>query len=63
MELLPSIIVISFKRLRDEGLYTFKGMVEYCVKDNGEEHFEFVHHNVSANDTNKGKWSMESLGR
>lgn len=43
MEVPPPVMVVSFKRLRDEGL------VEYCMKDNGEEHFEFVHHNVLAN--------------
>ena len=31
--------VVSCKRLRDEGLRTFSGMVGYCTKDNREEHF------------------------
>jgi hypothetical protein len=39
----------------DEGLHTFKGMLGYCVKGNGEDHFEFVHHIASANDMNEGK--------
>lgn len=30
-------------------------MVGYCTKDNGEEHFEFVHHNVSADDVDEDK--------
>ena len=38
--------VVSCKRLRDEGLHTFLGIVEYYMTDNGEKHFEFVHHNV-----------------
>ena len=25
-----------YKKLRDEGLHTFKGMMGYCMKDNGE---------------------------
>lgn len=37
--------VVSCKDLRDESLHTFKGMVGYCMKDNGEEHFDFIHHN------------------
>ena len=27
-------------------LNTFLGIVGCCVKDNGEDHLEFVHHNV-----------------
>lgn len=49
MEVPPPVMVVSFKRLRDEGLHIFEGMVEYCTKDNKEEYFEFVHHNVLAN--------------
>ena len=41
--------VVFCKRFRDEGLQMFMGMAWYCVKANGEEHFEFVHHNVFAN--------------
>ena len=35
-----------------KGLHTFKGMIGYCMKNNGNKHFEFVHHNVSADDMN-----------
>lgn len=38
--------MVSCKRFRDEGLYTFLGMVGY---------FEFVHNNVSVEDMNDGK--------
>lgn len=31
-------------------------MIGCCMKDNGEEHFEFVHHKVSTNDMNEGKF-------
>jgi hypothetical protein len=41
----PMSHVVSCKDLRDESLHKFKGMVGYCMKDNGEEHFEFIHHN------------------
>ena len=40
--------VVSCKRLRDEGLHTCLGVVGYCMKDDEEEHVEFVHHNASA---------------
>ena len=50
--------MVSCKKLRDEGLQTFKGMIGYCMKDSGEEHFKFVHHKVLAEDMNAAKWSM-----
>ena len=46
---------LSCKRLRDGGLHTFLGMVGYCMKDKGEEHFEFVHRTISMEDMNEGK--------
>lgn len=46
--------VMSCKKLRDEGLPTFLGMVGCCMKDNGEEHIEFVDQNVSLDDMNEG---------
>ena len=47
--------VVPCKKLRDEGLHTFKGMLGYCMKDNGVGHFEFVHHNILADDMNDGE--------
>lgn len=47
--------VVASKRLRDEGLHTFLGMVGYCTKDSKEKHFELVHRNVIADDMNEGK--------
>ena len=42
----------SCKNLRDEGLHTlfFLGLVGYYMKNNGDDHFEFVHHNIFAKD-------------
>ena len=54
--------VVSCKRLRDEGLHTFKGMVGYYMKDNGKEHFEIVNHNVSSDDANEGKMEYAKCG-
>ena len=51
----PMDHVVSCKKLRCESLHTFKGMIRYCMKDNGEQHFEIVHHNVSAEDMSDGK--------
>lgn len=34
-------------------------MIGCCVKDNGEENIEFMHHNVSADDMNRGKMECE----
>ena len=38
-------------------------MLEYCMKDKGEKHFEFAHHNVSAHDMNEGKMEYAKLAR
>lgn len=46
--------IISCTMLRDEELHTFWGMVGYCMKDNGENHFQFVHHDVHVDDLNEG---------
>lgn len=51
----PTGRVVSCRKLRDKGLHTFKGMVGYCMEDNGEEQFEFVHHNLTMKDMNDGK--------
>lgn len=47
----------------DEGLHTFLGVVGCCMKGNGEEQFEFVNHNVSADDMNKGKLEHAKFGK
>ena len=57
----PTCHVVSCKRLRDEGLHAFFGMIGYCMKNNGEERFEFVHCNLYVEDLNEGIWSMQSL--
>lgn len=55
--------VVSCKKLKDEGLHTFKGMIGYSMKNNEEMHFEFVHHNVSANEMNNGKMEYTKFGK
>ena len=55
--------VVPCKRLRDKELHTFLGMVGYCMKDNMEEHFEFVHHNVSSYDMNEGKMEYAKFSK
>ena len=44
-------------------LHTLKGMVGYCIKDNGKEHFKFIHHNVFAQDMNDGKLEYAKFGK
>ena len=34
-----------------------------CVKDSGEEHSKFVHHNVSAHDMNEGKMEYAKFNK
>ena len=41
----------------------FLGVIGYCMKDNGEKHFDFVHHNVSAHDMNEGKIEYAKFGK
>lgn len=42
------------RKLKTKGLYTFHGLVGYCMKDVGKVHFTTMDHNVSAEDTNLG---------
>ena len=39
----PTGHVVSCKKLRNKGLQTFFGMVGYCTKEDGEEHFYCWH--------------------
>ena len=59
----PTDHVVSCKKLKDEGLHTYRGMLKYCMKDNGDAHFEFVHHNVLAEDMNDGKLEYVKLNK
>ncbi len=36
------------KRLKGVGMHTYVGMIGYCLKDQGEEHFQFYHKNVNS---------------
>lgn len=40
------------KKLTNEGLHIFASMVGYCLRDDGEDHFEFMHYNVTNEETN-----------
>jgi hypothetical protein len=55
--------VDSYKRSREEVLHTLKGMIGCCMKDNMKEHFEYVHHNVSADDMSEGKMAYANFGK
>lgn len=49
--------------LRVKGSHTLLAMDGYYMKDNGEECFEFVHHNVSSNDMSEGKTECAKFGK
>lgn len=51
------------QEVEDEGLHIFLVMVGYFMKDNGHEHFEFVHRIVSAEDMNEGKLEYVKFGK
>ena len=37
---------VLMKKLIEIGVHTYTGMLKYCMKDRGEDHFEVVHNNV-----------------
>ena len=39
------------------------GMVTYCMNDNVEYHFKFVHHNITADDMNECKLEYVKFGK
>lgn len=41
----------------------FLGMVGYCTKDCGADHFEFVHYDVFAKDMNERKMKYANFGK
>jgi hypothetical protein len=46
--------VVDHTLLGGQGLYTFVGLVGYCLKDAGEEHFKVIDLNVSNVEMNVG---------
>lgn len=54
---------MSSKKLWDEGLHIFLGMMRYCMKDNGKQHYEFVHHNVLVDDMHDGGMEFAKFGK
>jgi hypothetical protein len=46
---------ILTKVLRNTGLYTYVGMLGYCLKDKGKIHFQCVHMNVTPEEIAKGE--------
>ena len=54
----PMDHAVPWKKLRDEG-FAFV----YCMKDSGEAHFKFVHHNISTDDMNDGEIEYGIFGK
>lgn len=46
--------VVDCKLLEGQGLYTFAGLIGYCLKHAGEEHFKVIDVNVSNVEMNVG---------
>ena len=42
------------KKLVGIGVHTYIGMLRYCLKDKGEDHFEVVHYNVTNEELEAG---------
>ncbi|MCO5580051.1 hypothetical protein L7F22_033917 [Adiantum nelumboides] len=42
------------RALQQKGMHTFEGMLGYCLKDAGKEHFENVGHNITPDMINTG---------
>ena len=45
---------VMCKALTQTKVHTWHGMIGYCQKDTGEEHFKEVYHNISADDMSLG---------
>ena len=45
---------ILTKTLRNIGVHTFIGMLGYCIKDKGEDHFQCIHKNVTPEQMEEG---------
>ena len=52
----PSGSHVLVKRLSGVGLHTYVGMLGYCIKDKGEDHFEVVHNNITDEDLIAGAY-------
>jgi hypothetical protein len=45
---------VHCKPLKGVGMHTYISVIGYCLKDQGEEHFQFCHRNVSLEHMQKG---------
>ena len=59
----PTCYVVSCKKLRDESLHTFWGIVGYSTMGHVQDRFEYLNHNVYVDDTNEGKMEYVKLGK
>ncbi|KAI5077599.1 hypothetical protein GOP47_0007423 [Adiantum capillus-veneris] len=50
----PVGATVLCRALKQKNMHTFQGMIGYCLKDVGKDHFENVGHNISPHDINKG---------
>jgi hypothetical protein len=45
---------VHCKLLKGVGMHTYTDMIGYCLKDQGEKHFQFCHRNVSFEQMQEG---------
>ncbi|MCO5588696.1 hypothetical protein L7F22_042655 [Adiantum nelumboides] len=50
----PAGGVVICRALTKRKLHTFEGMIGYCLKDNGQLHFQMVQHHITAEHINQG---------
>ena len=58
----PSGSHVLVKRLSRVGFHTYVGILGYCIKDKGEDHFEVVHNNITDEDLRAGLEEYENFG-
>ena len=46
---------ITCRSLKGDGLHTWHGLIGYCMKDLGQQHYQEIMHNVSADDVSLGQ--------
>ena len=49
---------ILVKKLKEVELHTYIGMIGYCVKDKGEQHFDVIHNNITKDELEAGIRNM-----
>jgi len=54
---------VTCKSLMNKGLHTWHGMIGYCTKDRGQEHYNCISHNISQDDFETGAMEYVKFGK